>query len=433
MIETRWLRGAGAALVMAASAGWAQAQTLVVWDDYTDVGQNKVIEQLNQNFMAAHPGVTIERTPRTFDDLSLTLKLAVSAGNGPQVTKVNQGAGDMGTMVKEKLLLPVDAYIAKYGWDKRQSDSVLARDRWSDTGQFGEGPTYGISGLGEIVGLYYNAKLLADAGITEPPATLEDLVKDVATLKEKGITPIAMGTAANHLALHLWAAISQAQIDAGDRQTQLDDVIYGRGGHFNTDAALKAATQLQEWAKAGDFIDGYQGISGDDAVQLYVAGQAAFLASGTWYFGTMQENPDIHFMPIPAAAGVAKPLSVGGVDLAWAITSNAKDKATQDLGAQYIDYMVSPEAAAIWAEAGFFPSTELADASVVQSGILKDGLAMWKTLGENNALGHYPDWASPTMLKSIDDNMPYLLSGDMTPQAFVDLLDKDYQTYLASK
>src|SRR4051794_25556880 len=92
-------RGLMAALVTAASVGWAQAQTLVVWDDYTDVGQNAVIEQLNKNFMAAHQGVTIERTPRTFDDLSLTLKLAVSAGNGPQVTKVNQGAGDMGTMV----------------------------------------------------------------------------------------------------------------------------------------------------------------------------------------------------------------------------------------------------------------------------------------------------------------------------------------------
>ena len=34
------------------------------------------------------------------------------------------------------------------------------------------------------------------------------------------------------------------------------------------------------------------------------------------------------------------------------------------------------------------------------------------------------------MLKTIDDNMPYLLSGDMTPQAFVDLLEKDYQGYL---
>ena len=167
MKEGLWLRAIGAAVITAASVGWAQAQTLVVWDDYTDVGQNAVIEQLNKNFMAAHPGVTIERTPRTFDDLSLTLKLAVSAGNGPQVTKVNQGAGDMGTMVKEKLLLPIDAYITQYGWDKRQSDSVLARDRWSDSGQFGEGPTYGISGLGEMVGLYYNSKLLADAGITD--------------------------------------------------------------------------------------------------------------------------------------------------------------------------------------------------------------------------------------------------------------------------
>lgn len=425
-------RGFAAVLVTAASVGWAQAQTLVVWDDQTDVGQNAVIEQLNKNFMAAHPGVTIERTPRTFDDLSLTLKLAVSAGNGPQVTKVNQGAGDMGTMVKEHLLLPVDAYITQYGWDKRQSDSVLARDRWSDTGQFGEGPTYGISGLGEMVGLFYNAKLLADAGITEPPATFEDLVKDVQTLKEKGITPFAMGTAQQHLALHLMAGIQQAQIDSADRQA-LDDVIYGRGGSFNTEAALKAATQLQEWAKAGDFTDGYQGISGTDAVQLFVAEQGAFLVSGTWYFGDMKENPDIHFMPIPAPAGVAKPLSVGGVDLAWAITSNAKDKATQDLAARYIDYMVSPEAAAIWAEAGYFPSTELADPSVVKSDILKDGLAMWKTLGENNALGHYPDWASPTMLKTYDDNIPYLLAGEMTPQAFVDGLDKDYQAYLKSK
>jgi raffinose/stachyose/melibiose transport system substrate-binding protein len=53
----------------------AQAQTLVTWDDYTDVGQNVVIEQLNKSFVAAHPGVTINRTARTFDDLSMTLKL----------------------------------------------------------------------------------------------------------------------------------------------------------------------------------------------------------------------------------------------------------------------------------------------------------------------------------------------------------------------
>jgi len=131
-------------------------------------------------------------------------------------------------MVKEGLLLPVDAYITKYGWDKRQSDSVLARDRWSDTGQFGEGKTYGISGLGEMVGLYYNKKLLDQAGVPVPK-TFDEFVAGLDTLKAKGITPFMMGTAKQHLALHMIAAISQAHIDASQRKS-LDDLIYGRGG-----------------------------------------------------------------------------------------------------------------------------------------------------------------------------------------------------------
>ena len=139
-----------AAVSVFALAGAAQAQTLVTWDDYTDVGQNAVIEQLNKNFEAAHPGVTINRTARTFDDLSMTLKLAVSAGNGPELTKVNQGAADQGTMVKQKLLLPLDDYVKQYGWDKRFGAGVLARMQWSDSGQFGEGHYYGVSGLGEM-------------------------------------------------------------------------------------------------------------------------------------------------------------------------------------------------------------------------------------------------------------------------------------------
>src|SRR6478672_7017907 len=62
--------GMAAAALAVGLSGAAQAQTLVTWDDYTDVGQNAVIEQLNKAFVAAHPGVTINRTARTFDDLS---------------------------------------------------------------------------------------------------------------------------------------------------------------------------------------------------------------------------------------------------------------------------------------------------------------------------------------------------------------------------
>jgi len=423
--------GVAAAALAAGLSGAAQAQTLVTWDDYTDVGQNAVIEQLNKNFEAAHSGVTITRTARTFDDLSMTLKLTVAAGNGPQVTKVNQGAADQGTMVKQKLLLPIDDYVKQYGWDKRFGAGVLARMQWSDDGQFGEGHYYGVSGLGEMVGLYYNAKVLADAGIAAPPKTFEELLADADALKAKGVPAFAIGTAKQHIALHMLTGMEQAHIDASNRKA-LDDVIYGRGGTFKTQAALDAATLMQKWAKDGYFIDGYSGIAGNDAVQLFVAGQGAFLLDGTWYFGDMQTNPDIHFMAVPAPAGVSKPLTVGGIDLSWSITSNAKDKATQDLAAQYMDYMVSPEAANVWAAAGFFPSSTPTDDSAVKSSLLKEGLGMWKTITDNNALGHYADWASPTMLKTYDDNMPHLLAGDMTPQAFIDALDADYQAYMKS-
>ena len=410
----------------------AHAQSLPVWDDYTFEGQIAVMQQLNKEFEAAHPGVTINRTARTFDDMKLTLKLAVSAGNGPEVTKVNQGAGDMGAMVKEGLLLPVDAYISKYGWDKRQSDSVLARDRWSDSGKFGEGKTYGISGLGEMVGLYYNKKILDAAGVAVPK-TFDEFVASLDALKAKGVAPFMMGTAKQHLALHMISAISQAHIDASQRKT-LDDLIYGRGGTWKTDGNVESAKLVQHWAKDGYFYQGYQGIAADDAVQLYIAGQGAYLISGTWYFGDMQHNPDIHFMAIPAPNGISKPMLVGGIDLAWAITSQAKDKASQDLAGEYIDYMVSEKAAAEWANAGYFPATPLAaDANVKLSPLLSEGIAMWKTINANDALGHYPDWASPTLLKTIDDNTPHLLAGDQTPEAFVDALDADYQAYLKTK
>lgn len=428
----------GAASVLAAcvvSLGVAQtagAAGLNVWDDYTFEGQSATIEQLNKAFEAAHPGATVTRTARTFDDMKLTLKLAVSAGNGPMVTKVNQGAGDMGTMVKEGLLLPVDAYITKYGWDKLQSDSIIARDRWSDKGQFGEGPTYGISSLGEMVGLFYNKKVLDDAGLPVPK-NFDEFTDDLDKLKAKGIAPFMVGTSKQHMALHMIATVSQAHIDAGKRST-LDDLIYGRGGTWKTEGNVAAATLIQKWATGGYFYQGFQGISGDDAVQLFVAGQGAFLISGTWYFGDMQNNPDIHFMPFPAPHGVSKPLTVGGVDLAWSITSLAKDKATQDLAGEYINYMISPEAALAWAKAGYLPSTTLPDnADYKASPLLKEGIAMWKSVNADNALGHYPDWAAPTLLKTIDDATPHLLAGDMKPEAFIGAIDADYQAYLASK
>ena len=128
------------------------------------------------------------------------------------------------------------------------------------------------------------------------------------------------------------------------------------------------------------------------------------------------------------------PLIVGGSDIPFGITVMAKDQATRDLAAKYMDFLLSDHVAAVWAENGSLPARALAHPDQLKiSPLLGEALAMWKDANANNALGHYPDWATPTMLKTITENLQFLMADKQTPQEFVGKLDADYKAYVASQ
>ena len=85
----------------------AEEQVLLVWDQFYRKEESKVIETLNAEFEAAHPGVRIQREVKVLDDLRTTVKLALSKEDGPDVAQVNQGRNDMGALVEAGLLLPL--------------------------------------------------------------------------------------------------------------------------------------------------------------------------------------------------------------------------------------------------------------------------------------------------------------------------------------
>src|SRR4051794_6112171 len=134
--------------------------TLKVWDQQVRGGQNAEVEELNKQFMAKYPNVKIERTKKSFEDLQKTLKLAVSRTDAPDVVQANQGYGQMGAMVKAKLLRPITDYAKVYGWNDRYSQALLDLNSFSPDGkQFGSGDLYGLSQNGEIVGVFYNKEM----------------------------------------------------------------------------------------------------------------------------------------------------------------------------------------------------------------------------------------------------------------------------------
>src|SRR3954466_6222328 len=131
--------------------------TLTIWDQEVRGGQAAQIKELNQAFLAKYPNVKINRVAKSFTQLNTTLKLAVSAPNAPDIVEANQGRPDMGQLVKGGLLKPLDAYADAYGWKDRWAKTLLDLNRFSADGkQFGAGNLYGVSQMGEIVGVFYN-------------------------------------------------------------------------------------------------------------------------------------------------------------------------------------------------------------------------------------------------------------------------------------
>ncbi|MEJ5078156.1 ABC transporter substrate-binding protein [Erwinia sp. MYb535] len=236
----------------------AHAVTLNEWDIYNYPQQTAAVDEGIKEFSQKNPSIVINRSVHSFEDTRIPLKLALTAGDGPQIAQVNQGGGDMGSLVKDKLLVPLDDYASTYGWTKRFPDSILKRNRWSNTQDFGSGKLYGVASLGEMVGLYYNKALLDKAGIAVPK-TLPELESAMAKLKEQGVAPMMLGLLDGNMGQQMLSTLWQAQIDSKDRK-KLDDLIYDVGGTFKDDKLSRAATMMKDWNEKGYFFPGFQGL-----------------------------------------------------------------------------------------------------------------------------------------------------------------------------
>ena len=402
--------------------------TLVVWDQfYRDVESN-VMETLNAEFEQTHPGVKIERVVKTLDDLKITLKLALSEPNGPDVAQVNQGRSDMGAMVQADLLLPLNDYSVQYGWANIFSTSVTSRNSFTPDGKtFGQGNLYGVSPTAEVVGVYYNKGIFAEHG-WQIPQTFEEFEALLAEIKAAGITPISFGSLDGWNAIHEFSAIQHLLVTP----EYINNLVYGVNNvSFDIPENQKAAEILLRWANSGYFTEGYAGIGYDDSNLLFKAGNGAMTITGSWLAGELVTDTDQQFgffllPPFEGKSGMA----IGGVGIPFAIRKTT-DKA--DLAAEYLNWMVSPRAAELWAKAGMLPAMSLPQSAGIETdNLFGDTLKAWETINKNNAVGHYIDWATPTFYDTLVAELQKLLGGMSTPAEFTAAVQKDYAAYLDS-
>jgi raffinose/stachyose/melibiose transport system substrate-binding protein len=390
--------------------------TLTVWDQEVRGGQAAQIKELNKQFQAKYPNVKIKRVAKSFEDLNTTLKLAVSGPKAPDVVEANQGLGVMGQLVKAKLLRPIDDYAKIYGWADRYPSLLLDLNKFEPNGTtFGSGDLYGLSQMGEIVGVFYNKKKVAT-----PPKTLDEFEAALAKAKGDGDVPIQFGN------LDKWPGIHEYETVLGqnaDKQAVRDFVFQKSGASFNTPEFQAAASKLQDWVKKGYFTNDFNGTGYDPAWQRFAKGRGAFLIAGTWLVADLakQMGDDVGFFTMPGTQAGGDPVALGGESLPFTITSKS---AHPDVAAAYIDFLTDQNATSVLAQTDNLPAMKY-DAPAPTGALTKDVFAAWNALGDADGLIPYADYTTPTFGDDLGGAIQQMLAGKDAPAAFTkDVQDK---------
>jgi raffinose/stachyose/melibiose transport system substrate-binding protein len=327
--------------------------TITMWDTETSPGPSKAEDELIAQFEEKYPNVTVKRVSKNFDDYMATIKLAASSAHAPDVFQGNEGYSVDQALVKAGLVVPLDSLAQKYGWNSRFGNAeTLNPLRWSADGStWGSGQLWGIAQKAEVVGAFYNKRTLQQLGL-QVPTTFAEFEASLAKAKAAGIPPIMVGNLdrwpMGHVFMVLQARFAQAQAIA--------DWTYGRSGAtFDDIGTRKAAAVLEQWAKAGYFEDGFNGVSQENAAARYGKGEGLYFITGPWENQTFAGplGDEVGFFPLPSLDGSAGAPTTGSLSLPFHISSKSQHK---DVAAAFLDFVTSPHAAAVVIENGDLPA-----------------------------------------------------------------------------
>jgi raffinose/stachyose/melibiose transport system substrate-binding protein len=329
-------------------------------------------------------------------------------------------------LVKDGLLKNLDGYSQAYGWDKWPA-SQLAQMRVGASGERGDGPLYAQGLNFSMTGLFYNKKLAAQIGMTQPPATLADLDAALQKAKAAGITPIDQfnGGATGGLAFPLQNLMA-AYGEAGP----INDWIFQKpGATIDTPSNLQATQHLQSWIKAGYFASDINSQDYATMMSRFIAGKSLFIFDGDWESGNLDKQMagNVGFLLMP-------PLTAGGKQAAMSapLTYGISTKAPHaDCAAFFLNWVATNQKARdIDVSVGGSHPMGPSDAympTVQQNTVTAATLAAGAKIGQDNgSMDFIANATGAIYAKSWTPQLQKLVAGQQNPDALLKSVQKDY-------
>lgn len=381
--------------------------TLTWWHNGTTDPIKSIWEKVVTDYHQAHPDVTLKAQPLQNEDFPTKVPLALQGAEPPDVYQ-SWGAGELASQVTSGKL--ADITDATKSW-------IGQAGKFAESWQV-DGKQYGVPFAQHFVGFWYRKDLFADAGITAPPKTIDELNAAVTKLKAKGLAPIAVGGKDRwpDAFYYNYFAVRECSADVlkqSVKAVKLEDPCW-----------TKAGQDLKDFLATQPFQVGFAGTPAQQgagsSAGLVANGKAAMELQGDWEPGTMsaltedkQLDSKVGWFAFPSVAGgQGDPAAVLGGGDGFACTSRAS-KACAD----FLQYLNSEPVQTKLAAEGTGLPVNAAAAKSLKTDTLKE---VFDYGTKAPYLQMYFDKAFPTAVgAALNDAVANMFAGQGTPEGIV--------------
>jgi multiple sugar transport system substrate-binding protein len=318
-LRFRWLILLGSALAGLGSVNAPAQQTTVEIVHYFNVqGQLDALNQLQKDFETANPDVKIHFTYVPFGELvSRTLQMA-AVRKPPAIAAIDN---------------PDVLRVAEAGILKDISADVTNIQVWND---LYPGPkaavtdgskVYGVPIGSNSLALYYNKKLLADAGVSTLPETWEQLTDTASKTTKSPVYGIAFSA-----------------VNTEEATWQWEPFLWSNGGSLKDLTSKNAQEALQlwvDWVNKGyaskDVVNWNQG----DVPNQFISVRAATMVMGPWQLANVKKSGvDFGIVTIPVPKAGSKPVVPLGGEV-WCVLKG--DPKVEQAAIKFVQFAEEPD------------------------------------------------------------------------------------------
>lgn len=329
------IAGAGAAAALIPAAAQA-ASTVHVTVAYYSAATGPYFKQMAAEFTKANPGINVNIDVVNWDTLLQTLQTDISGGVTPDLSII--GTRWLLTFVKDGVAEDLGATMSP-----AFKDSFIPT--FLDPGKI-DGKLYGLPIAASARAMFYNKKMLTEAGFPDGPKTWDDVVAASRKLK-----------AAGHYGYGLQGKAIETDVYFYYAMWSYGGELIDKAGKcaFDGPAGVKALSLYQMMIKDGLTQPGVTDYTREDVQNLFKQGRCGMMITAPFLINQIaKEAPTLEYGICPVPKGTTS--ATYAVTDSIVMFKNAKNKADS---MKFLEFIFSKDPRVLFNKnEGFLPTTK---------------------------------------------------------------------------